>query len=451
MRTTIISLVLAFAAIQAVTAQVYTPSFEKYSLENGLQVVLHQDTTIRSIVLNVAYNAGSAYDPPGKHGLANLTGSLYLVQTGEIPAQDLLAIQYKAPGKISGRTDVDIFSTSSAFPSNYLETALWIESSRMKSASNALTEPMVQDAIAKIIESRKEQADVPMKDLSQAIYANLYPEGYPYRHTIGGDTAHMATLTSKDVNSFMDRFYVPSNASITIGGYFDVDETKQWVKKYFGTIPAGKQAAFGKLPPLPELGKASMIMEEFIDHTKMFLVFPTVPLDHVDEPALEMLGTLLAGSINGKLIDPLVAKNPYVTSVQAYQSSQLQDGNFWIVLDCTIEARLPDVLYSVQQLIERLGAVLIEDEDVADTYTLSMLGLASRMERLGGLDGRCALMNKGNLLTDSPAFYSTMVDIQRLLNANAMKEMITKYLSFENYLVVSVVPSGKTDQAVYEP
>jgi predicted Zn-dependent peptidase len=214
--------------------------FEK----NGLHVILSEDQSLPVVSVVVAYNVGSINEPPGKTGLAYLMEKLMFQGSENVNRMQHISLINKVGGEFNATTTEDKTIFFQRVPSNQLAQVLWLESDRMKSLQiNASYVEQAKQALIEEINSMKESEPYlgSFWRFDQLLYSN-----FAYSHPVIGDEEDVKNLTLQDVTDFYRTYYVPNNAVLTIVGKIDREKTLEDVKKYFETIPEGKE-----IPLLP--------------------------------------------------------------------------------------------------------------------------------------------------------------------------------------------------------
>src|SRR4030066_613759 len=216
-------------------------TFEKYSLPNGLTVILHEDKSDPIAAVAVVYHVGSSREVPGKTGFAHLFEHM-MFQKSENVSEDLLfRLIQGAGGELNGFTNQDATEYFEVVPKNALEMALWLESDRMGYLENTVT----QSAFANqqnVVQNEKRQGvdNQPYGFNNYLILKNLFPAGHPYSWDVIGEMEDLQNATVEDVKAFHKKFYSPNNATLVISVDINSDEVKGWVEEYFGEIPTGE-------------------------------------------------------------------------------------------------------------------------------------------------------------------------------------------------------------------
>jgi zinc protease len=429
--------------------QDWKPDFEKFTLKNGLEVVLHRDTTLPLITLSMAYRAGSSTDTPGKTGIAQIAGEHLLLGTKKVPHDKLMQLRDEHNMAMQAQTGVDWVNLTTTAPMNMLESVIMIEADRLEQLYSNVTRESVANAVARLREEHTARKTKPLGILTQGIFKEIYGERHPYRHVTIGYEEHLDSIQWSDVRGFVRRNYNPANASLTVGGFFDAREVRTLLERYFGKIEAGQRRQWSQPPgAFSPIGQGGFIFEDNLRYNQLILVFPTIPLDHPDDAALRLLAQALAGSKEAILTRNLPTQNPTILSVEASQSSQEMTGTFWITVTCKMEARLQPVYDDVMRILGNISSSGIPEDDLVSARNHAAMRFYAPLESFYGFGGRCDILNLGNLLGGSPLFSINQFEATLAATSASLQRVATRYLTAENQLIVSVLPAGKSVQAV---
>ncbi|GEM_PF-1326521 len=451
MNTRILALLfVVFISVPPSIAQVgdYAPEAESFLLENGLAVTLHRDTTLALIAVNMAYRAGSARDPEGKTGLANICGEMLLTGTRRFPRGELLQLRSEHSVSMAGRTTVDWFSISSVFPMHMLEDALIIESDRLQHAEQTVTVEVFDAIMTSLRREHQRRLRQPLGTLMQQIFHEMYPSEHPYRHSTIGEADDLDSITVEDARIFVKRYFAPSNASLTISGNFDPDRVRALVERYFSPIPAGIVSRWKNIPEeFTPFGQSAFIREDRLDFNQMHLIFPTVRYGHPDDAVLRVFAKLLNGSKHAVLRQAMVNDNPAFINVDVYQSSHEIDGSFWITLTVKLDADLQPLYNQVMQLLASIAKDGVTEEEIIAARNQVALEFYTPLEAFYGVGGRGDLINLGVLYGGDPLYSFAHFERQQRTSSLDIRRVVDTYFNDENMLLVSIVPAGKTDKA----
>ena len=268
----------------------------EFTLTNGLRVVLHEDHKSPLVSVNVIYKVGSKDEPAGRTGFAHLFEHI-MFEGSEHSDSNYSATIYQYITDARGTTSEDETVYTQTFTRNALERVLWLEADRMGYLLGGLTFEKFRRARASVMNERRESLDDwQLGELHEAMRNELYPPGHPYRHSPYGLMPDLTQAQLNDFAPFTRRFYSPANAVLCVAGDFDPVELRRWIEHYFGRLDGGSAPA--RRPAcVPHLAQAKRIeLSANVCQAHAELIWPTVPVDHPDEAALDVLASILGGS-----------------------------------------------------------------------------------------------------------------------------------------------------------
>src|SRR5262245_49697570 len=215
--------------------------FRQFQLANGLNVILHRDTSVPIVTVNVWYHVGSANEKPGRTGFAHLFEHLMFEGSKNVKEGEFDTLLEAAGGNNNGSTTNDRTNYVIDVPSNALELALFLESDRMGFLLDTMG-PKVVDGQRDVVKNERRQSyeNAPYGMASIELDRLLWPANHPYNWPVIGEMADLTAASYEDVVEFFRKYYAPNNASLVVAGDIDFDKTKALVEKYFGEVPAGK-------------------------------------------------------------------------------------------------------------------------------------------------------------------------------------------------------------------
>jgi predicted Zn-dependent peptidase len=301
--------------------------FERYTLKNGLKVLLHHDKTTPMAVVNTLYDVGARDEHADKTGFAHLFE--HLMFGGSIHIQDFDQELQRAGGESNAFTSNDLTNYYEIIPANNIETALWLESDRMLSL--AFTEKSLEVQRSVVIEEFKQRyLNQPYGD----VWLELRPLAYkkhPYQWaTIGKDIAHIEKAVMEDVKAFFKKFYCPSNAILCISGNFDADSIKELIKKYYETIPGGMKPAriLPIEPPQTEFREKSI--ERDVSANAFYYAFQMSERKNIGYYLGDFLSDAIGKDQSSLLNIALKKEQGLVSEINAFITGSLDHGLFLI-------------------------------------------------------------------------------------------------------------------------
>src|SRR5262245_31855330 len=302
---------------------------EKYALSNGLTVLLHEDHKTPVVAVNLWYKVGSKDEKPGRTGFAHLFEHM-MFQGSQHHDSDYFIPLEKLGADLNGQTGEDDTIYYETVPSNALELALWLEADRMGFLLPSMTQDRLDNQRDVVKNERRESVDnVPYGQAEEALLKALYPSDHPYHHSVIGSMADLSAARLGDVSAFFRTYYVPNNAILCVAGDFQPEQARAWIKKYFGTIPRGPAIDRPK-PATPKLREAKHIIRtDRVSIARAELIWPTVPSNHPDEPALDVLAAVLGGlPKENRLFRTLMYDRQLASQVAASHPTHLLSGAF---------------------------------------------------------------------------------------------------------------------------
>lgn len=418
--------------------------FETYKLSNGLTVILSEDHTTPTVAVDVWYHVGSKNEMPGRTGFAHLFEHVMFTGSGHVPYGLHDKLTEGVGGGNNGSTSNDRTNYYETIPSNYLETALWLESDRMGFLLDKLDIAKL-NAQRDVVKNERRQSydNQPYGRVSEILAAAMYPKGHPYSWPVIGSMADLSAASEEDVKAFFRLYYAPNNATLAIVGDFDPKQAKAWIQKYFADLPQGKPV---ERPTVP-LGKLDaskrLVYEDRVQVPRLYIQWPTVGSKHDDSYALALMGQILTGSRTARLTKALVYDSQKASQVFSFQNSAENVGVYQVTVIPRPEATLTELEIAADQVLQKF----ISEGPTAEELQKAKSGL--ELNFLRGLEsnlGKAEQLISGSVFHGNPAQFKT--DIQKTLAITAadVKRVAAQYLP-KSRIVLSVVPKGKKDQA----
>ena len=297
--------------------------FEKFQLDNGLKVLVHQDTSTPMAVVNVLYNVGAKDEDPNKTGFAHLFEHLMFGGSVNIPVYD--EPLQRAGGENNAYTTNDLTNYYCQIPAENIETAFWLESDRMLSLAFSKKSLEVQRKV--VCEEFKEHyINKPYGDAWHKMRSLAYTQ-HPYRWmTIGASLQHVEDATMEDVKDFFFQFYRPNNAILVVTGNVQTEQVKQLAQKWFGPIEAGKPYV-RNLPKEPVQEK-SRSMDVRADVPLDMLMMTWHMGGRFDEGyhATDLITEVLGGGTSARLYEQLIKVKQIFSSIDCYHFGTVDPG-----------------------------------------------------------------------------------------------------------------------------
>jgi zinc protease len=422
--------------------------YERYLLDNGLEVILHRDPTAPLVAVNIWYHVGSGDETPGKSGFAHLFEHMMFQgakHIGEDVHFDLLR-EIGGTG-VNGTTNGDRTNYFETVPRHELETALWLESDRMGYMLDLLNEKSLANQIDVVRNERRQRYDnVPYGLERFAIASALYPEGHPYRYLTIGRHEDLENASLEDVHAFFKKWYVPSNATLTLAGDFEIDEAKALIDKWFGTFPKlpKPEHVVVKAPPLQKTVRTEL-RDPFARLERMHFVWHSPAALAAGDLELAAVGSALGSEGWGRLTKRLVDDEKIAQNVYVGQAGSGFSGIFSVVVTLTSGDEAKKRAQAAKAIDEELTRFIAEGPSKAE-LARHVIGLESSFVwGLEEIDNRANQLQFFNHYTGDPGYAQRYVERLRALTPAAVQAAAAEYLSMPRAEIVSI-PVPKQDK-----
>ena len=415
--------------------------YTKFTLTNGLTLIVHEDHKAPIVAVNVWYHVGSKNEPAGRSGFAHLYEHLMFTGTQHAPDgfDQLLA---KVGGTDNnGTTNEDRTDYFEDVPKNALDTALWMESERMGFLLPVLDQKKLDTQRGVVQNEKRQDENVPYGKVELHIAEATYPAAHPYHHTVIGSMEDLNAASLADVQEWFKTYYGPNNAVLSIAGDVDTAEVHKKVEQYFGAIPATPPVAHMKEWVAKMSGTQREVLQDRVPAARVYMVW-NVPGDtSPDEDYLDLLTDVLADGKASRLYKRLVYDDQVATSVEAYVDDHEIGSQFTIVAT----ARPGKSLDKVEADIDDEMAKLLKDgptaAELARAKTAEYAGFVRGVERIGGFGGASDVLAEGEVFEGDPGAYKQ--SLQRIQSATAadLKTQADRWLA-DGVYILDVEPYG---------
>lgn len=443
-------LALPFAAAAAQRAPATPPAtidvpFEKYTLPNGLTVVLSENHATPLVAVEVIYHVGSKNEVAGRTGFAHMFEHVMFTGSGHVPYGYHDKYTEGAGGFNNGQTSSDWTRYYEAVPSNYLETALWLESDRMGFLLDSLDEAKFR-AQRDIVKNERRQGvdNEPYGRDGELLALHMYPKGHPYSWSTIGSMADLSAASVEDVKRFFRVYYAPNNATLVLAGDFDTARTKAWIAKYFGGFPRGNTIVRPKVGPHALTGEKRLTFEDNVQVPRLSIQWPTVGARSADQPALDVLSDVLGNTRVARLNKALIYDEPLASAVFAFQNPSEDVGQFQISVTPREGRSLTEIEAQVDSIIARIKR---------DGPTASELARVKAGQQRGFFENLETNMGKAMQLGNDQTFFNDPGHSWRVVyprtqavTASDVRRVANQYLG-KTRIVLSNVPAGKRNLA----
>jgi zinc protease len=420
--------------------------FEKYTLDNGLQVVLHHDKSDPIVSLAIQYGVGSNREKTGRTGFAHLFEHMLFQESENVPQDQFFKKIQDAGGTLNGGTWKDGTIYYEVVPKNALEMVMWLESDRMGYLINTVTEAAFYNQQEVVQNEKRQRVDNnPYGHTSWVLDKAIYPEGHPYNWQVIGELEDLQNATIDDVKEFYDKYYGPNNATLVLAGDFETEEAKALIEKYFGEIKRRQEVEPLKPQPVT-LSETKRLYHEdnFATVPQLNMVWPTLQQYTDDAYALDFLGQLLSQGKKAPMYKVLVEEKQLTSRVGAYNNSQELAGEFHISVTANSGKNLAEIEDAIFEAFKKFEEEGITDADVerlkASEETNFYNGISSVL-------GKSFQLAQYNVFAGDPGFITQDIENIKAVTKEDVMRVYNTYIKDKPFVLTSFVPKGQLDLA----
>lgn len=418
----------------------------KYTLDNGLTVILSPDHSDPLVNVDVSYHVGSAREKPGRTGFAHFFEHMMFQGSKHVGDQQMFKTITEAGGVLNGTTDRDRTHYFETVPSNQLEKVLWLESDRMGFLLDAMSQKKFEIQRQTVKNERAQNYDNrPYGVIWEKMDEAMYPPTHPYSWQTIGYVQDLDHVNVNDLKAFFLKWYGPNNAVLTIGGDIDVAQTLNWVKKYFGSIPAGPKVVPMAKPMVSLPENRFITVEDQIKHPMVVIGWPTEYLGADSQIALDLLADVLGGGANSILYQSLV-KTQEALSAGAFQKCGELSCTFYLyaVTASQKPGKLNALYHSLLSTLNALDVKGVDPERLAEIKGMAQSHAVFSLESVSSKVGQLA---NNQLFYDQPNRSETVLSDLNKVTPQAVRAVLQQFLLDEHQVVMSVVPTSKFELA----
>ena len=425
--------------------------YTRHTLDNGLDVLIHEDHGCPIVAVNVWYHVGSKNEKPGRTGFAHLFEHLMFEGSQHYDKGYFHPLQ-EAGALLNGSTNVDRTNYWEVVPSNAFELALWMESDRMGYLLPALTSAKFDNQREVVLNERRQNYENrPYGFAGMAIVGALYAPDHPYHWMTIGDADDIRAARLDDVHAFFQTYYRPRNASLALAGDVDTDEALAMATRYFGDLDAGNEPPRVEVTtPAALAAERRLLLEDRVELPRVYLSWHSPSLFAPDDAELDLVAEILASGKTSRLYRTLVYEERIATEIAASQNSRELGGYFQIIATAAPGRTLAELQQAMSRAIEVFVADGPTSAEMERCLAQAEANFIYRLQTVGGFGGKSDQLNAYNVFVGDPGFFDRDLDRYRRATPASMQRVARQWLRPEQCVSLSVVPKGRIDLALPE-
>jgi len=423
-------------------------SFTKHTLDNGLDVLLHEDHACPIAAVNLWYHVGSKNERPGKTGFAHLFEHL-MFEGSEHHDRGFFQPLQGAGATLNGSTNADRTNYWEVVPSGALELALWMESDRMGYLLPALTQAKFDNQRDVVLNERSQNYENrPYGLASMALLAALFPPDHPYHWATIGEIADLQAVQLDEVHAFFRRYYHPGNASLAIAGDIDIVRTLDLVTQYFGELPAGERVNPVRASAALD-GDTRIYIEDRVELPRLYMAWITPAMFADGDADLDLATDLLANGKTSRLYRRLVFEERIATDVSAAQNSREIAGFAQMTATAAPGHTLAEIETVILDEIARLSRDGPNGEEMERGRVQAESQFVFRLQTVGGFGGKSDQLNAYNVFVGDADYFDRDLQRYQAVTPSSLQQAAAKYLDPAARVTLSIVPRDRVALAAH--
>jgi zinc protease len=424
-------------------------SYTHHRLENGLDVLIHEDHACPIVAVNLWYHVGSKNETPGRTGFAHLFEHLMFEGSEHYDHGYFQPLQ-EAGALLNGSTNADRTNYWEVVPRNALELALWMESDRMGYLLPALTEAKFENQREVVLNERRQNYENrPYGFAGMALVGALYAPDHPYHWMTIGSAEDIRAAHLDDVRAFFQTYYRPRNASLALAGDVDTDQVLALAADCFAPVEAGAEPpAVVFTPPARMTSESRLLLEDRVELPRLYIAWHSPGLFAHEDAELDLVAELLASGKTSRLYRTLVYEERIATEIAASQNSREIGGFFQIVATAAPGRTLPELERAIARALAAFVAQGPTNLEMERCQAQAEANFVYRLQTVGGFGGKSDQLNAYNMFIGDPGFFQRDLDRYRRVTPEAMQRAARDWLRPDGRVALSVVPRGRVGLAL---
>ena len=433
-----------------------TIAFEKHVFDNGLQVIFHIDRKLPVVHVNQWFHVGSKNEKLGRTGFAHLFE--HLMYQGSVNAKgEYFAYAERAganlqEGGVNGTTSEDRTNYFITVPSANLEYILWLESDRIATLADSLTQQDFENQ-REVVRNERRQGfeNQPYGRAFKLISENLFPSGHPYSWPVIGSHEDLVAASMDDVKQFFKTYYTPNNLSLCIAGDFDPGQAKSLVERYYGSLNPGPALERPGASLAALNSEKTVEVNDRVPQERVYMVWPAPQFFAAGEAELSLASAILTDGLSSRLNRKLVYEDQRCSSVFSFNDAAEIAGLFVVMATARVGSQLKRIEEIVTDEIQRLADNGPTARELARAKTKWEYDYISGLERIGGMGGKADRLNAYNTYLGDPGKFEEDLARHRRTTPDTVRRAVKDWLATNHRLLVRFHPEESRRTTIPAP
>ena len=431
----VVAVLCSLMIVAAANAAEIDINYEKFVLDNGLTLVVHEDRKAPVAAVNVWYHVGSKNEKEGKTGFAHLFEHLMFNGTENYNDDWFKPFDRVGATGMNGTTNFDRTNYFQVVPTNALDFALWMESDRMGHLLGAIDQDKLDEQRGVVQNEKRQGENQPYGKVFITAFKNIFPKGHPYSWSVIGYMEDLEAASLDDVHEWFNQYYGAANAVLVVAGDVDAQQVKERVEYYFGHIPAG--------PPLtrqdtwiPDLvGTHRQVMEDRVPQARLYKIWMMPEIGNVESERLDLVAGILSEGKTSRLYKRLVHDDRIASDVAAFAFPLEIAGLFGVIATAMPGQDLASVEAAIDEEVERFLAEGPTRDEMTRITTRRKAAFVRGAERVGGFGGKSDILAQNEVYLGDPGAYRDTLDVWNTAKAGELTAAANKWMARGQYVL----------------
>ena len=409
--------------------------YQKFVLDNGLTLVVHEDHKAPIVAVNTWYHVGSKNEKEGKSGFAHLFEHLMFNGSEHFNDDYFQALERIGGTDLNGTTNEDRTNYFQNVPVSAFDQVLWLESDRMGHLLGAIDQAKLDEQRG-VVQNEKRQGDnQPYAKEWDVIQKMLFPKGHPYSWTVIGEMEDLNAASLEDVQEWFKRYYGPANTVLVIAGDITPQAALEKVKKYYGNIPSGPTLERWEANVPTKKGEYRFTYQDRVPEAKVSQFWVAPEWGNPEAAYLDLAQMILSSGKNSRLFKKLVYEDQTASNVYAYNGIQEIASFFTIGVLVKKGNSMEDVEKTLNELIADFLKNGPTDQEMQRAKATMFSGFIKGLERIGGFGGKSDVLAESMVYGGSPDAYKKYLDVFSKATKEDVVKAARKWLSDGKHVI----------------
>ena len=447
-RPSVVALLLAAALIAPTVAGAAEPGilsqsieipYQRFTLDNGLTLLVHEDSKAPIAAVNVWYHVGSKNEKPGKTGFAHLFEHLMFNGSENFNSDYFKAVEPLGATDLNGTTNEDRTNYFQNVPKSALDTILWLESDRMGHLLGAIDQAKLDEQRGVVQNEKRQYDNQPYSISEEMINKACFPAGHPYSWTVIGLMEDLDAAALDDVKHWFQSYYGAANAVLVVAGDVQADDVHERIKRYFGDIPPGPPVARHDAWIAKRTGEQRQRAQDRVPQSRIYKVWNVPPAFSDDADLLGLAAQVLSSGKSSRLYKRLVYDEQIATSVTSYVDEREIASLFQIVATAKPGVGLGGIERAIDEELARLLREGPTPDELTRAKTETISGFIRGIERIGGFGGKSDILARSQVYGGDPDAWKHSLDVVRNASPTQVRDALQRWLS-DGVYVLEITP-----------